>query len=108
MHINAAFPSTKKCAGTPPSAGKANKSGYKHVPHREKPPHLVARRNARERRRVQAVNSAFVRLRKILPIQSRSAKFIMSLKKICPHHDILDNKKNLGTYQYENKVDYQL
>jgi hypothetical protein len=41
---------------------------YKHVPHRDKPPQLVARRNARERRRVQAVNSAFSRLRKVVPI----------------------------------------
>uniref|UniRef100_T1KDS7 BHLH domain-containing protein n=1 Tax=Tetranychus urticae TaxID=32264 RepID=T1KDS7_TETUR len=43
---------------------KTGKSSYKHIPHREKPPHLVARRNARERRRVQAVNSAFATLRK--------------------------------------------
>jgi hypothetical protein len=41
---------------------------YKHVPHRDKPPQLVERRNARERRRVQAVNSAFSRLRKVVPI----------------------------------------
>lgn len=41
---------------------------YKHVPHRNKPPQLVERRNARERRRVQAVNSAFSRLRKVVPI----------------------------------------
>lgn len=47
---------------------KKNKSTYKHVPHKDRPPLIVARRNARERRRVQAVNSAFVRLRKIVPI----------------------------------------
>jgi len=41
---------------------------YKHIPHRNKPPQLVARRNARERRRVQAVNTAFSRLRKVVPI----------------------------------------
>lgn len=41
---------------------------YKHIPHRNKPPQLVARRNARERRRVQAVNSAFSRLRKVVPM----------------------------------------
>ncbi|XP_048771014.1 achaete-scute complex protein T8-like [Ostrea edulis] len=40
------------------------KSAYRHVPHSQKPPHLVARRNARERRRVEAVNEAFQRLRK--------------------------------------------
>ena len=43
---------------------------YKHIPHRNKPPQLVARRNARERRRVQAVNSAFNRLRKVVPMDS--------------------------------------
>ncbi|XP_042888590.1 uncharacterized protein LOC122264031, partial [Penaeus japonicus] len=46
---------------------KKCKSAYKHVPHREKPPHLVARRNARERRRVQSVNVAFARLRRVVP-----------------------------------------
>ena len=44
--------------------------GYKHVPHRDKPPQLVARRNARERRRVQAVNVAFSRLRTVVPIEN--------------------------------------
>lgn len=41
-----------------------------HVPHKDKPPQAVARRNARERRRVHAVNMAFVRLRKMIPIQN--------------------------------------
>lgn len=45
-------------------------SKYNHVPHRDKPPQVVARRNARERRRVQAVNSAFMRLRKAVPIEN--------------------------------------
>lgn len=45
-------------------------SGYRHVPHKDKPPQVVARRNARERRRVQAVNTAFVRLRKAVPIHN--------------------------------------
>lgn len=45
-------------------------SGYKHVPHSEKPPQIVAKRNARERRRVQAVNHAFVKLRNAVPIQN--------------------------------------
>lgn len=45
-------------------------SRYKHVPHKEKPPQVVAKRNARERRRVQAVNNAFVRLRKAVPIEN--------------------------------------
>ncbi|CAG2116620.1 unnamed protein product [Medioppia subpectinata] len=53
---------------------KTTKTTYKHVPHREKPIHLVARRNARERRRVQAVNSAFVRLRKCVPVENRNKR----------------------------------
>ncbi|CAG0917042.1 unnamed protein product [Notodromas monacha] len=76
---------------SPAAAGNKNKHGshqhhtntnsnnkgrpvYKHVPHREKPPHLVARRNARERKRVQAVNLAFIHLRRALPIESRGKR----------------------------------
>lgn len=57
------------------------KGSYKHVPHGEKPPHLVARRNARERRRVQAVNGAFLKLRKHIPYgnkNKRLSKVLMS------------------------------
>lgn len=43
---------------------------YIHVPHKDKPPQVVAKRNARERRRVQAVNSAFTRLRKAVPLEN--------------------------------------
>lgn len=50
---------------------RSGKSNYKHVPHSEKPPHLVAKRNARERRRVQAVNNAFLRLRRHVPSESK-------------------------------------
>ncbi|XP_037273283.2 uncharacterized protein LOC119165202 [Rhipicephalus microplus] len=57
-------------------AGPGTCSGVKKMSssHREKPPHLVARRNARERRRVQAVNSAFCRLRKCVPIENRAKR----------------------------------
>lgn len=48
---------------------KRKSRGYKHVPHREKPAQVVAKRNARERRRVQAVNSAFGKLRKAIPFE---------------------------------------
>ena len=47
------------------------RSAYKHIPHREKPAHLVERRNARERRRVEAVNSAFLRLSRAVPKADR-------------------------------------
>ena len=50
---------------------KSSKSSYKHVPHSEKPPHIVAKRNARERRRVETVNNAFLRLRRHVPFDSK-------------------------------------
>lgn len=50
---------------------RPGKTVYKHVPHSEKPPHLVARRNARERRRVETVNNAFLRLRKHVPMDTK-------------------------------------
>lgn len=50
---------------------RSGKTVYKHVPHCEKPPHLVARRNARERRRVETVNNAFLRLRKHVPMDTK-------------------------------------
>ncbi|XP_046666987.1 uncharacterized protein LOC124358731 isoform X3 [Homalodisca vitripennis] len=47
---------------------------------RAKPPQLVARRNARERRRVQAVNSAFARLRRVVPLEhSRNTECLFQL-----------------------------
>lgn len=61
--------SDRVSAGERPLREK-NSNRYKHVPHREKPPQVVAKRNARERRRVQAVNNAFVRLRKAVPIEN--------------------------------------
>ncbi|KAK7086464.1 hypothetical protein SK128_012589 [Halocaridina rubra] len=59
---------------------KKCKNVYKHVPHREKPPHLVARRNARERRRVQSVNVAFARLRRVVPCTSGRSKRVSKVK----------------------------
>ncbi|KAK8375043.1 hypothetical protein O3P69_017781 [Scylla paramamosain] len=59
---------------------KKSKSVYKHVPHREKPQHLVARRNARERRRVQSVNVAFSRLRRVVPGTSGRSKRVSKVK----------------------------
>ena len=47
------------------------------MPHCEKPPQVVAKRNARERRRVQAVNQAFIQLRKAIPIESKVKKIKM-------------------------------
>ena len=47
------------------------KRGYKHVPHCEKPAQVVEKRNARERKRVQEVNQAFLRLQKALPTSKK-------------------------------------
>ncbi|RWS06778.1 achaete-scute 1a-like protein [Dinothrombium tinctorium] len=73
---------------------KNGKSTYKHVPHREKPPHLVARRNARERRRVQAVNSAFARLRKAVPVENRT-KRLSKVKTLQRAIEYINNLMNL-------------
>ena len=62
------------------ASGKGNSAltGKKHLrpaaQQKEKEPHLVARRNARERRRVQLVNDGFVRLRRKIPTEPRNKK----------------------------------
>ncbi|XP_064629327.1 basic helix-loop-helix transcription factor scleraxis-like [Lineus longissimus] len=66
---NCAFPSGRQQESKPKH--KKSKSTYKHIPHSEKAPHLVQQRNARERRRVQAVNTAFLRLRKHVPFEHK-------------------------------------
>ncbi|KAK6985903.1 achaete-scute 1a [Biomphalaria glabrata] len=75
------------------------KSSYKHVPHSMKPAHLVAKRNARERLRVQAVKSAFIQLSKHVPSDSRHKKlsklktlrlaisYINNLRELIHNHD---------------------
>ncbi|KAI1301903.1 Protein atonal -like protein 7 [Halotydeus destructor] len=70
---------------------KSAKSVYKHIPHNQKPAHLVARRNARERRRVQAVNLAFARLRKAVPVENRSKRLskVKTLQKAIDYIDSL-------------------
>ncbi|KAF2355838.1 Myc-type basic helix-loop-helix (bHLH) domain [Trinorchestia longiramus] len=82
IHMSEFEPCTSTVCGVPPvqvqstiitekksgiSQTKKSRASYKHVPHHEKPVQVVERRNARERRRVQSVNSAFVRLRRALP-----------------------------------------
>lgn len=76
-------PQGSAAAGEAPSAGlcKERTSGsnrpkrprgrYKHVPHKDKPRPVVAKRNARERRRVQTVNGAFTLLRKHIPYEPK-------------------------------------
>ncbi|XP_069988617.1 achaete-scute homolog 1, partial [Penaeus vannamei] len=78
-HVQAVT-STVAIQGRAKERKKKCKSAYKHVPHREKPPHLVARRNARERRRVQSVNVAFARLRRVVPGTSGRSKRVSKVK----------------------------
>lgn len=85
---------------------RSSKSNYKHVPHREKPIHLVARRNARERKRVQAVNSAFVRLRKCVPVENRNKRLSKvktlhrAIEYIAALEDILHDNDQLETNEF--------
>ena len=67
------FVTAKKSGKNDEGKGKSKKprNRYKHIPHREKPKPVVARRNARERRRVQTVNGAFSLLRKHIPYESK-------------------------------------
>ncbi|XP_074601795.1 uncharacterized protein LOC141855596 [Brevipalpus obovatus] len=89
---------------------KTGKSNYKHIPHREKPPHLVAKRNARERRRVQAVNSAFARLRKCVQVENRNKRLSKvktlqeAIKYISKLQEILDSCPPLPSESSENLI----
>ena len=47
------------------------KCAYKHVPYSENASHIVAYRNARERRRVQADNNTFLWLRKHVAFENK-------------------------------------
>ncbi|XP_015365745.1 PREDICTED: uncharacterized protein LOC107163043 isoform X1 [Diuraphis noxia] len=62
--------STSTGGGQKAGSSKAKQgSRSKDTPAGQKPAQVVARRNARERRRVQAVNWAFARLRKVVPLE---------------------------------------
>ncbi|XP_071492622.1 uncharacterized protein [Diadema antillarum] len=54
--------------------GGSGKPASARQPPKEKEPHLVQRRNARERRRVQLVNEGFIRLRRKIPTEPRNKK----------------------------------
>lgn len=77
VHSSQRRPHRKKSPKSPQSelSNSKKKSAYKHVPHAEKPAHLVAKRNARERKRVHAVNLAFVNLRKSIPFENKVESF---------------------------------
>lgn len=60
--------SSQESNKSPAPYSNNNKKIYKHVPHKDRPAIVVQKRNARERKRVQEVNSAFNQLRKMLPV----------------------------------------
>ncbi|KAF0287641.1 Protein atonal 7 [Amphibalanus amphitrite] len=66
----------------------------KHTGQKEKPVHLVQRRNARERRRVQAVNVAFSRLSKVVPLETRG-KRISKVKTLHKAIEYIDQLRRL-------------
>ena len=92
------------------------KSTYKHIPHREKPAHLVEKRNARERRRVEAVNGAFLRLRRAVPVDNKRGKRVSKVKILTRAIDYILNMKDAidkhdgvsSHYVYDDKDDDQL
>ena len=91
------------------------KSAYKHVPHSEKPAHLVAKRNARERRRVEAVNTAFLTLRKAIPLDNKRGKRVSKVKILQRAIDYILNMKDainqhdgLHSHVYDDKDDDHL
>ena len=55
---------------------KPRRRRSKHVPHHMQPSHLVQKRNARERKRVDAVNDEFTKLRRLIPLSAATCKRI--------------------------------
>jgi hypothetical protein len=60
---------SEDCSSTFQEVTGKRKKKLKDTPAVNKPALVVERRNARERRRVQAVNGAFQKLRKVVPIE---------------------------------------
>ncbi|XP_050443749.1 transcription factor Atoh1-like [Adelges cooleyi] len=72
--------STSTGGGQKAGSSKNKGSRSKDTPAGQKPAQVVARRNARERRRVQAVNWAFARLRKVVPLEENKSKRMSKVK----------------------------
>ncbi|CAD5123664.1 DgyrCDS11986 [Dimorphilus gyrociliatus] len=92
---------------SPKKKKRRSNTTYKHVPHSAKPVQVVAKRNARERKRVQNVNSAFTYLRRHIPYENRHKRlskvktlriaidYIQSLQSLISEHDqTLPSKEN--------------
>ena len=85
-----------------------------YIPHKDKPEHIVEKRNARERRRVEAVNNAFISLRNVIPYKNRSKRlskaktlsiainYIQTLQDMIFEHD-----SSLSSCMWEQSGAYQ-
>ncbi|XP_011681646.1 helix-loop-helix protein 6-like [Strongylocentrotus purpuratus] len=72
-NTNSTEPASAAGPGGEKGGSVAKASAVRTAP-KEKEPHLVQRRNARERRRVQLVNDGFIRLRRKIPTEPRNKK----------------------------------
>lgn len=72
-NTNSTEPASAGGPGGEKGGSVAKASAVRTAP-KEKEPHLVQRRNARERRRVQLVNDGFIRLRRKIPTEPRNKK----------------------------------
>ncbi|XP_072045454.1 uncharacterized protein [Amphiura filiformis] len=65
---------TGRTGGENSGSSNSSSSSKAAVQAKDKEPHLVQRRNARERRRVSLVNEGFIRLRRKIPTEPRNKK----------------------------------
>lgn len=86
--------------------GKKKKKS-KDTPAVNKPAQVVERRNARERRRVQAVNGAFQKLRKVVPIEENKSKRMSKVKTLQLAIEYINQLQNQlqFTNQHSNETD---
>ena len=83
---------------------KKRNNAFKHVPHSKKPPLIVAKRNARERKRVNKITDAFERLREHVPhlIKDRKLSKFETLQMAMAYIDALDKALRANTSGLES------
>lgn len=107
-------PNFQAIQNSPKRKKRRSTTTYKHVPHSAKPVQVVAKRNARERKRVQNVNSAFTYLRRHIPYENRHKRlskvktlriaidYIQSLQSLISEHDQNLSSKENSTENWKN------
>lgn len=107
-------PNFQTIQNSPKRKKRRSNTTYKHVPHSAKPVQVVAKRNARERKRVQNVNSAFTYLRRHIPYENRHKRlskvktlriaidYIQSLQSLISEHDQNLPSKENSTENWKN------